>query len=50
LGPRMMGMGNGEGSIEELHSSANVVRVIQSRSLRVTGHIAKMEEFRSEKF
>ena len=51
MGTREMRMGNGEGptneKIHSLHRSPNIVRVIKSRRLRWTGHVARMEDDRS---
>ena len=44
LGPRGMRMESGEVFIGY---STNIVRVIKSRRLRWTGHVAKIEECRS---
>ena len=51
MDPRGKIMGSGEDSITRnsifAAFSANVVRVIKSRRLRLTGHVARMEEGRS---
>ena len=51
MGPREMRMESGEGfkmrELRRLHCSPNVVRVIKSRRLRWTFHVARMEEGRS---
>jgi hypothetical protein len=45
-----MRMWSGEGSTTRnfsLYRSSNIVKVIKSRRLRCTGHVARMEEVRS---
>ena len=47
MGPRGMRMGSGEGSTMRNFIVCTVHRVIKSRRLRWTGHVARMEEGRS---
>ena len=52
MGPSEMRMGDGEGRFQNeelniLYHSPNKVRVINSRRLRWTGHLARMEKFRN---
>ena len=50
MGPIVMRMGRGEGSTMRnfiVCTNHLIVRVIKSRSLRLAGHVARMEEGRS---
>jgi hypothetical protein len=47
LGLRGIRMGNGEDSTMRI-GSPNIIRVIKSRRLRWAGHVAIMEESRSD--